>query len=173
MAIYLAVPAGQWLWAGYALRDFSAVERMLTEGRVLWFYLGLILFPRLEALGLYHDDIAVSTGLIAPWTTLLALVGLFGLIWLAWRLRLRMPLTAFGLAWFLIGHGLESTFLPLEIAHEHRNYVPLFGILLAGADGLRAPAGKRRPVARAGHHTGNCSTGLLLVRDLAALKPVR
>ena len=136
VAIYLAIPAGQWLWAGYALRDFSAVERMLTEGRVLWFYLGLILFPRLEALGLYHDDLAVSTGLIAPWTTLLALVGLFGLIWLAWRVRLRMPLTAFGVAWFLIGHGLESTFLPLEIAHEHRNYVPLFGILLAGADGL-------------------------------------
>ena len=26
---------------------------------------------------------------------------------------------------------MESTFLPLEIAHEHRNYLPLFGILLA------------------------------------------
>lgn len=135
-AVYVATPAGQWLWAGYALRDFSPIERMLTEGRVLWFYLGLILFPRLEALGLYHDDIAVSTGLIVPWTTLPAWAGLLGLIWLAWHVRLRMPLAAFGLAWFLIGHGLESTFLPLEIAHEHRNYVPLFGILLAGADGL-------------------------------------
>ena len=135
-AVYVATPAGQWLWAGYALRDFSPLERMLTEGRVLWFYLGLILFPRLEVLGLYHDDIAISTGLIAPWTTLPAWAGLFGLIWLAWRVRQRMPLVAFGLAWFLIGHGLESTFLPLEIAHEHRNYLPLFGILLAGADGL-------------------------------------
>ena len=42
-----------------------------------------------------------------------------------------MPLVSFGIAWFLIGHGMESTFLPLEIAHEHRNYLPLFGILLA------------------------------------------
>jgi len=135
-AVYLAMPAGQWLWAGYALRDFSPAERMLTEGRVLWFYLGLILFPRLEAFGLYHDDITVSTGLLTPWTTLLAWAGLLCLMWLAWRVRERMPLIAFGIAWFFIGHGLESTFLPLEIAHEHRNYVPLFGLLLAGADGL-------------------------------------
>ena len=42
-----------------------------------------------------------------------------------------MPLVSFGIAWFLIGHGMESTFLPLEIVHEHRNYLPLFGILLA------------------------------------------
>ena len=42
-----------------------------------------------------------------------------------------MPLVSFGIAWFLVGHGMESTFLPLEIVHEHRNYLPLFGILLA------------------------------------------
>ena len=132
-AIYAALPAGQWLWAGYELRSFSLVERLLTEGRVLWFYLGLILLPRIAAFGLYHDDIPLSTGLFDPWTTLPALVGLAGLAWLAWRLRDRAPLVSFGMACFLIGHSLESTFLPLEIAHEHRNYVPLFGVLLAGA----------------------------------------
>lgn len=132
-AIYAALPAGRWLWAGYSLRDFSPVERLLTEGRVLWFYLGLILLPRMEAFGLYHDDIPLSTGLFDPWTTLPALAGLAGLAGLAWHLRGRAPLVSFGIACFLIGHGLESTLLPLEIAHEHRNYVPLFGILLAGA----------------------------------------
>ncbi|MEZ5615220.1 MAG: tetratricopeptide repeat protein [Rhodocyclaceae bacterium] len=145
-AVYLAVPAGAWLWAGYALRDFSPVERLLTEGRVLWFYLGLILLPRLEALGLYHDDIAVSTELFIPWTTLPAWAGLIFLVWLAWCVRQRMPLTAFGVAWFLIGHGLESTFLPLEIAHEHRNYVPLLGILLAGVDVLARMQAKGGPL---------------------------
>lgn len=129
---YALSPRGQWLWAGYDLRPFSLVERLLTEGRVLWFYLGLILFPRLEALGLYHDDIALSTGLFTPWMTLPAMAGLVGLVWLAWRARIQAPLVSFGIAWFLIGHGLESTVLPLEIAHEHRNYLPLFGILLAG-----------------------------------------
>ena len=127
---YMLSPLGNWLWAGYGLRDFSLAERLLTEGRVLWFYLGLIVFPRLEAFGLFHDDFTLSTGMFLPWTTLPALAGLLGLGWLAWRLRARMPIVSFGLAWFLIGHALESTFLPLEIAHEHRNYLPLFGILL-------------------------------------------
>ncbi len=128
---YMLLPLGDWLWAGYGLRDFSLTERLLTEGRVLWFYLGLILFPRLEAFGLFHDDFTLSTGIFTPWATLPALAGLVGLAWLSWRMRKRMPLVSFGIAWFLIGHTLESSFLPLEIVHEHRNYLPLFGILLA------------------------------------------
>lgn len=135
MAVSLAYglsPAGQWLWSGHDSRTFSVAERLLTEGRVLLFYLGLILFPRLEALGLYHDDITISTGLFTPWTTLPAWAVLAGLAYLAWRLRSSAPIIAFGIVWFLTGHVLESTVLPLEIAHEHRNYLPLFGILLAG-----------------------------------------
>lgn len=132
-AAYILLPRGHWLWAGYNLRPFSIVERLMTEGRVLWIYVGLILFPRLKDLGLYHDDIAISSSLLSPWTTLPAIAGLISLVWLAWRTRIKAPLFSFGLAWFLIGHGLESTVLPLEIAHEHRNYIPLFGVLLAGA----------------------------------------
>lgn len=130
---YALSPSGQWIWASYDLRTFSLAERLLTEGRILWFYLGLIVVPRMEALGLYHDDIAISTSLFSPWATLPALAGLSGLVWLAWRMRTCAPLVSFGLAWFLIGHAMESTGLPLEIAHEHRNYLPLFGILLAAA----------------------------------------
>lgn len=134
--VYMLSPFGEWLWAGYGLRGFSLSERLLTEGRVLWFYLGLILFPRLEAFGLFHDDFILSTGILSPWITLPALAGLLGIAWLAWRLRARMPLVSFGIAWFLVGHVLESTFLPLELVHEHRNYLPLFGILLAAVSVL-------------------------------------
>lgn len=130
--IYLLSPSAQWLWSGYDSRPFSLAERLLTEGRVLWFYLGLIVAPRLDAFGLYHDDIAVSLDAFTPWTTLPALFGLASLFWFAWRLRIRAPLISFGIVWFLIGHTMESTVLPLEIAHEHRNYLPLFGILLVG-----------------------------------------
>jgi protein O-mannosyl-transferase len=129
--VYVLSPRGQWLWSGYDLRPFSLIERLLTEARVLWFYIGLIVAPRLEVLGLYHDDIAVSTGLVSPFSTLPSLLGLAGLAWLAWRMRTRAPLVAFGVAWFLIGHAMESTVLPLEIAHEHRNYIPMFGLLIA------------------------------------------
>jgi hypothetical protein len=145
VAVYVLLGRAQWLWVGYDLRPFSLVERLLSEGRILWFYLSLMIVPRAEAFGLYHDDIAISTSLFSPWTTVPALLGLAGLVWLAWRLRKSAPLAAFGIAWFLIGHSLESTVLPLELAHEHRNYLPLLGVLLvAGWALLRALGGTRR-----------------------------
>lgn len=133
IAIYTLGPSSAWLWSGYAMRDFTLIDRLYTEGRVLWFYIGLILFPRLGAFGLYHDDLALSTSLLSPWTTLPSLIGLIAIVVAIILLRKCSPLVAFGLAWFLIGHSLESTVLPLEIAHEHRNYLPLFGLLLAAA----------------------------------------
>jgi len=129
--LYLLSPKADWLWAGYEIRSFTLTERLLTEARVVWAYLGLILTPRFEAFALYHDDIAISTGLLKPWTTLPALAGLMGVLGAIWLARKRFPLIAFGGALFLIGHGLESSVLPLEIAHEHRNYLPLFGVCLS------------------------------------------
>lgn len=135
---YSLSPKAAWLWAGYDMRGFSLTERLLTEGRVLWLYLGLMVLPRLEAFGLYHDDITVSVDLFTPWTTLPSLLGLMGLALLAWRLRARAraPVVTLGIVWFFVGHALESTALPLELAHEHRNYLPLFGILLVAGWGL-------------------------------------
>lgn len=128
--IYTALTNAQWLLGGYTTRSFSLAERLLTECRVLWFYLGLIVFPQLDAFALHHDDILLSTGLLTPWTTLPSLIGLAGLVWLAWRTHLKAPLLAFGILWYLIGHSVESTVLSLEIAHEHRNYQPLFGLVI-------------------------------------------
>ncbi len=134
--VYVLSPRAQWLWAGFETRPFSLAQRLLTEGRVLWFYLGLMVLPRLEVFGLYHDDMAMSTGWLTPWTTLPALLGLLALLGVAWWSRKRAPVVSFGLAWFFIGHLLESTVLPLELAHEHRNYLPLFGLALTGGWGL-------------------------------------
>ena len=127
---YLVSPFGQWIVSGYGIRSFSLVERLLTEARVIWEYLYWIAFPRLESFGLFHDDIALSTSLIDPWITLPAVLGLIGLSILAVVMSRRLPLLAFGVVWFLIGHSLESTFIPLELVHEHRNYLSLFGVLL-------------------------------------------
>ncbi len=128
---YSVLPSGQWIWSGYGMRSFTLVDRLLTEARVVWVYLSLIVTPQLASFGLYHDDIVVSTSLLSPWTTLSSMLGLVSLVWFGWWSRKRMPLVAFGIAWFLIGHSMESTVLPLEIAHEHRNYLPLLGVLVA------------------------------------------
>jgi protein O-mannosyl-transferase len=116
--------------SGYEFRDFGLFERLLTEARVLWFYLLQLFIPWPDLFSLYHDDFQISLGLLSPPQTLLAVGGWAFVIALAFRLRKRAPLFAFAVAWFLAAHTLESTLLPLEIAYEHRNYIASLGILL-------------------------------------------
>ncbi|ROZ79140.1 tetratricopeptide repeat protein [Ramlibacter sp. WS9] len=116
--------------AGYSVRDFGMVERLMTEARVLWFYVGQLLLPAPHFFGLFHDDIPISRGLFAPPETLLAIAGWVAVAMLAFWQRARRPLFAFAVFWFLASHALESTLFPLEIAHEHRNYIASFGIVL-------------------------------------------
>lgn len=146
---YLASPFGDWILAGYQIRSFSLAERLLTEARAIWAYVGWIVVPRLELFALFHDDFVVSKSLLIPWTTLPSVVGLsLVVIWAVFASR-RFPLAVFGVTWFLIGHALESTVIPLELVHEHRNYLSLFGLLLlpvAGANHLAARAGIGRTV---------------------------
>ncbi|HEX5953486.1 MAG TPA: hypothetical protein VFY94_09950, partial [Rhodanobacteraceae bacterium] len=61
-------------------RDFTLAQRLLTEPRVLVDYLHWTLFPNPLVLSLYHDEIAISTGLLTPWTTLGASLVLAALI---------------------------------------------------------------------------------------------
>jgi len=138
LLVYLLSPFGEWLFYGYGIRPFSLPERLLTEPRILWEYLQWVLFPRLEVFALFHDDIQASSGFLVPWTTLSSIVGLVFLCLVAALTRRTIPLLAFGISWFLLGHVLESSFIPLELAHEHRNYLPLFGIAIALAGLLAA-----------------------------------
>ncbi len=119
---------------GYNGRRFTFTERLLTESRVLIRYLVMPFWPTPARVSFFHDDIALSTGLASPPTTALALMALLALAGAAIAFRKRRPLLAFGIAWFLIGQFLESTFIPLDLMFVHRNYLPLFGLLLAAAD---------------------------------------
>lgn len=114
----------------YIGRPFDLAERLWTEGRVLIDYLLWIILPP-DTLSLYHDDITLSTGWFAPWTTATSWVTIFLLIGVALWLKDRVPLFSFGVLWFFAGHTLVSTYLPLEIAYEHRNYLPSWGIFIA------------------------------------------
>ncbi|MEN6587379.1 MAG: pilus assembly protein PilF [Sulfuricella sp.] len=120
-----------WLESAYAMRPFTLTERLLTEARVLWFYAAQIVTPNYASFGLYLDDFSLSTGILKPPTTLLSVIGWGVAIPGIWIFRNRQPLLCFGVAWFLVGHSLESTFLPLEIAQEYRNYIPSIGLILA------------------------------------------
>jgi tetratricopeptide (TPR) repeat protein len=116
-------------WPGYSIRHFSLIERLMTESRVLFFYVSLILVPRINEFGLLHDDIAISRSLLLPWTTLPSLLALVSMLGYAIYARRHQPLLSLGVLWFFSAHLLESTVFPLEIAHEHRNYLAVLGIL--------------------------------------------
>jgi hypothetical protein len=143
-----------WLLRNYDGRNFNLTERLMTEARMLWLYLRWALVPTPDALGLFHDDVPISRGLLHPATTLLALGGLLLACGGAIRFRKQAPLFAFAVFWFLTGHLLESSFIGLELVFEHRNYLPLFGPILAGAYVLllgvnRVSAGARLAVPTA------------------------
>lgn len=139
----------EFITAGYESRDFNMPQRLMTQARVMFFYLGLLLIPDIRRFGLYHDDIATSTGLLDPLTTIAALTA-WAVVLLAilWGARRRAP-WAFAAAWFVVGHGMESTILPLEQVHEHRNYAPSAGLWIAVAyyaGTVWERAGRMRPL---------------------------
>ncbi|MDY0094404.1 MAG: tetratricopeptide repeat protein [Candidatus Vecturithrix sp.] len=117
------------LTRSYDLRPFSLTERMLTQPRVLLFYLSLLLYPIPQRLSLEHD-FAVSSNLWEPWSTLpsILLVGI--LIAFSCLQARKRPLLAFAGSFYFINHAVESTFLPLEMVFEHRNYLPSLFLFL-------------------------------------------
>ena len=116
---------------GYNFRDFTLLERLLTEPRVLVMYLSQILFPMPSLMGFFHDDFVISQSFLDPVTTPFAIAFVLIAVVISLYWVKRGEVVAFGIAFFFISHTLESTALPLEIAFEHRNYTGLWGVTLA------------------------------------------
>jgi hypothetical protein len=139
--------------SGYSIRSFSMEERLLTQPRVIFFYLSLVLWPLPGRFSLEHD-FAVSTSLLAPPTTLLSILALAALIVAALALFLRpgTRATGFLLLWPVMTLAIESSFIPLEMVFEHRMYMPLAGLILVAGVGIITATGHRpaiRPVVAA------------------------
>jgi tetratricopeptide (TPR) repeat protein len=115
---------------GYAFREFSLAERVLTEPVVLWNYLQSIFTFQVYKLGLFHDDFPIYSSLANP-VVMLSALGHVLLITIAFMCRTRFQLFAFGVLWFYVGHLIESTTVALEIYFEHRNYLSLAGLSFA------------------------------------------
>jgi hypothetical protein len=113
------------------MRDFTMGERLLTEPRVLSDYLAKILLLRPDNFSLFQDDYPISRHLLIPPTTLWAVLGVILVSIIALRVRRTFPMLALAILWFLAGHVLESSFIGLVPYFEHRNYLPMLGLLLA------------------------------------------
>lgn len=133
----------------YSNRSFTLAERLLSAPSVLLDYARSFYVPDIGLMGFIYDDYPLGgprhRPLVFAVAVLLFIASLGLLVVSAKRAVLRIP--AYGLALFLIGHSIESSYIPLELYFEHRNYLPSVGLslLLVPAIGfLYARSGRSR-----------------------------
>jgi tetratricopeptide (TPR) repeat protein len=111
------------------VRGVSAMTYLLTQGRVLWIYLRLLVAP----VDLNLDrEIAVSTSLLSPRTTLIAWLALAALVaallWFAWR---KQPAAMWTLGFFVLIAPSSSIVAQADLIFEHRTYLPMICLAMA------------------------------------------
>jgi hypothetical protein len=158
-AIFLATPAlvliGYLAWRSqydqsvFFIRDFSVSDRVLTQAHILWQYLYRGFIPATSGLGPFHDNQPIYTDWLHP-LSVLAVAGWIALVGTAVAMRRRVAWLSFAVGWYLVGHALESTTIPLELYFEHRNYVPLIGPVFALVAVILSAAPKWQKIARGG-----------------------
>jgi protein O-mannosyl-transferase len=117
----------------YKIRDFSMLQRILTEPRVIIFYLSLLLYPINSRLTLLYD-IDVSSSLFQPWTTLPAILLIAVTIGFAFYIAKKRPLISFCIIFYFLNHVIESSIFNLELIYEHRNYLPALLLFIPFAE---------------------------------------
>jgi protein O-mannosyl-transferase len=138
LVFYLLLVADFGRHPAYAGRGFTALERLGAEGPVLWMYIGSLLLPTPGRMPFFYDDLQVGMGGLSHAGMLTGWIGWVLVATAAFLLRRRLPLAVLGIGWFLIAHSLEASFIALELAFEHRNYLPSAGLALALVAGLEA-----------------------------------
>ncbi len=115
------------MFPSYDDYDFNMIQRVLTEFRVVVFYLSLLFLPHPSRLNLEHD-FAISHSLADPVSTLFSMFVIIGLFVLALYLIKKERLLSFCILWFLGNLVIESSVIALELIYEHRLYLPSMGI---------------------------------------------
>jgi hypothetical protein len=113
----------------YSSRLFTLTERLMTQPRILLFYLSQIAYPVPHRLSIEHD-VEISRSLFDPWTTMPAILLVLAIVILALVQIRRRPLISFAVLFFFLNHVIESSIVPLELIFEHRNYLPILFLFI-------------------------------------------
>ncbi len=133
-------PHALWHACTELTRGFDVVQRLGSQGALLPVYLKGLFLPRAADLNPFRFEFLLSDmpnlqwG-IAVWVVLM--VSPLVAWWRGWRLA------ALALAWFFLGHIMESGWVNLEPYFAHRNYQPALGLVFAlvyGAFAIREGA---------------------------------
>jgi tetratricopeptide (TPR) repeat protein len=122
-AVFLGPRFLDMLRAQYADRGFTLEERLLTELRVVVYYVTLLVWPHPSRLQLDYD-FTLSRSLFSPSATASCLGLLLAALGVAAASVRRRPLLSLAILWFLGNLAIESTVIPLDLVYEHRLYLP-------------------------------------------------
>ena len=132
---------------GYEYRTFTMSERVLTQGRIVLYYLSLLIYPHPSRLNLDYDY-PISRTILDPPTTLVSLLIIAGLIGYSFWTAKKRPVLSFCILWYFGNLVIESSIFPLEMVYEHRLYLPSIGLfvpfsllVVKGLEKLRAKRG--------------------------------
>jgi hypothetical protein len=116
----------QFIKEGYHYLPFTMSEGVLTQFRIVLYYLNLLVYPHPSRLNLDYD-FPISRTILDPVTTLLSVLTVAGLIgYSIWTAKKR-PILSFFILWYFGNLVIESSILPLELVYEHRLYLPSVG----------------------------------------------
>lgn len=134
---YLLEKLGKNIWhysitgEAYAIRrPYTFFERLFTQFRVVGDYIIAIALPRIQNSGVFFDAYPLSKNFVQPISTLIWFLVHSVFCCFAWIVRKRWPIVAFGIFWFYVNHLIESTVITLEPKYEHRNYLPMLGLIM-------------------------------------------
>ncbi|MGE5892926.1 MAG: hypothetical protein ACM34I_02610 [bacterium] len=119
--------------AGFGVEVISPLQYLMTQFRVLWTYLRLLVLPINQTID--YDYPVVRTLFALP--AVLSFLGYAGL-WLAGVfLRKKTPVVSFSILWFMITLVPSSSVIPIvDVIFEHRLYLPSAGFFVLVALGL-------------------------------------
>lgn len=116
----------------YANREFTMGERLVLQGAIVGDYIEKIVLPTVASLNIFDERLVPSS---ISWSNGDFVSGYIALALsiLSWCLAAykKQRIIVFGFAWFFFFHLMESTIIPLELYFEHRNYLPLLGLVIA------------------------------------------
>jgi len=127
--LYLGGNPFEKILADYKTYPFTLTERVLTEFRVVIYYISLLILPHPSRLNVDYD-FSISHSLMDPPSTLLCLLLIAGLIGLALYRAKKGLLLSFAILWFLGNLVIESSVIGLDIIFEHRTYLPSMFVCL-------------------------------------------
>jgi hypothetical protein len=111
---------------GYQYRTFTMSERVLTQFRIVLYYVTLLIYPHPSRLNLDYD-FPISKTILDPPTTLISILICVGLIGYSMWTAKKRPMISFCILWYFGNLVIESSIFPLEMVFEHRLYLPMVG----------------------------------------------